>query len=179
MLKFYLEFEENVGKVWDKFLNKKVHKFHENERVYFTDISKSLNIFYRLLGGEKCKDLTVTDKRHIKITSRTLLEKISFLGKEFYLTWQDEKSIYLPASFAFFDSKQHNEMLYYWLVAMVTKVDINNNNLIEQNIATQNYLINRYDGFNLFYKYASNYLAQQFEQLSFIKSLDTKKLMVF
>jgi len=64
-------------------------------------------------------------------------------------------------------------MLYYWLVAMVTKVDINNNNLIEQNIATQNYLINRYDGFNLFYKYASNYLAQQFEQLSFIKSLDT------
>ena len=174
MLNYWLEFEESIGKVWDKFLNQKVHKFHENERVHFSDISKSLTIFYHLLGGEKGKDLTITDKRYVKTASRTLLEKISFLGNQFYLTWQDEKSIYLPASFAFFDKKEHNEMLYYWLVAMTTKVNVNSNNLIEQNSAIQEYLTTRYSGLDIFYTYATNYLAQQFEQLSFIKSLDTK-----
>ena len=99
MLNFFLEFEESVGKVWDKFLNKKVNRFHESERVYFTDISKSLLVFHHLLGGEKGKDLQITDKRYVE-RSRTFLEKLSFFGNEFFLTWQDDKSIYLPASFA-------------------------------------------------------------------------------
>ena len=172
MLNYFLEFEESVGKVWDKFLTKKVNKFHEQQRVYFTDISKSLNLFYHLLGGNKGKDLQVTDKRDIDTNSRTFLQKISFLGKEFFLTWQDEKSVYLPASFAYFETKEQNEMLYYWLIAMVTKVDVTKENLYEENITAQNYLIERYSGFEDFYKTSSNYLEEQFEQLSFIKSLD-------
>ena len=172
MLHYFLEFEESVGKVWDKFLNKKVNKFHENERVYFTDISKSLHLFYHLLGGKKGKDLQVTDKRYLETDSRTFLQKISFLGKEFFLTWQDEKSVYLPASFAYFETKEQNEMLYYWLIAMVTKVDVTKNNIIEENLKAQKYLIDRYNGFDIFYEKASNYLNKQFEQLSFIKSLD-------
>ena len=172
MLHYFLEFEESIGKVWDKYLNKKVNKFHENERVYFNSISKSLTLFHHLLGGEKGKDLQVTDKRYVE-TSRTLLQKISFLGKEFFLTWQDEKSIYLPASFAYFDTKEQNEMLYYWLIAMATRVDISSDNLKEQNIQAVNYLINRYSGFEIFYENASAYLSSQFEQLSFINSLDT------
>ncbi|MDQ1325494.1 MAG: nitric oxide reductase NorD protein, partial [Campylobacterota bacterium] len=59
MLHYYLEFEESIGKVWDKYLNKKVYKFHEDERVYFANISKSLKIFHHLMGGEKGKDLQV------------------------------------------------------------------------------------------------------------------------
>lgn len=169
MLQYWLEFEESIGKVWDKYLNKKVNKFHENERVYFTDISKSLTIFHHLLGGEQGKELHVTDKRYVD-TSRTLLQKISFLGKEFYLTWQDEKSIYLPASFAYFPKKEHNEMLYYWLVAMVTKVDISSHNLKEQNIQAATELTDKYSGFETFYKSATHYLSEQFEQLSFINS---------
>ncbi len=172
MLNYFLEFEESVGKVWDKFLTKKVNKFHEQQRVYFTDISKSLNLFYHLLGGDKGKDLQVTDKRDIDTKSRTFLQKISFLGKEFFLTWQDEKSVYLPASFAYFETKEQNEMLYYWLIAMVTKVDVTKENLYEENINAQNYLIERYSGFEDFYKTSSNYLEEQFEQLSFIKSLE-------
>lgn len=165
MLKYWLEFEESIGKVWDKFLNRKVNKFHEDKRVYFKDISSSLVIFYHLLGGEKAKELTVTDKRFVDIASRTFLEKISFLGKEFFLTWQDEKSVYLPASFAFFDTKEHNEILYYWLIAMVTQVDVNKNNIIEENTKAQDYLLNRYSGFKTFYETVNIYLNKQFEQL--------------
>jgi len=173
MIKYFLEFEESIGKVWDKFLNRKVHKFHENERVYFADISKSLTLFHHLLGGEKSKELHVTDKRYVE-TSRTALQKVSFLGKEFFLTWQDEKSLYLPASFAYFPTKEQNEMLYYWLIAMLTKVDVNSNNLKEMNTKAVLELSAKYDGFKQFYDKATNYLSHTFEQLSFISSFDTK-----
>lgn len=173
MLHYFLEFEESIGKNWDKYLKRKVNKFHEESRVYFSDISKTLNIFHHLLGGEKGKDLQITDKRQID-TSRTLLQKISFSGKEFFLTWQDEKSIYLPASFAYFPKKEQNEMLYYWLIAMATKVDINDENILEQNCTASNYLRSRYTGFNIFYKESLEYLNTQFEQLSFIKSFENQ-----
>ncbi|QFR43461.1 nitric oxide reductase activation protein NorD [Sulfurimonas xiamenensis] len=174
MLHYYLEFEESIGKVWDKYLNKKVYKFHENERVYFADISKSLKIFHHLMGGEKGKDLQITDKRYLN-TSRTFLQKIAFLGKEFHLAWQDEDSIYLPASSAYFPTKELNEMLYYWLIAMATRVNnITDENIIDKNHATELYLINKYDGFKQFYNIASEYLIDKYEQLSFIKSLDNQ-----
>ena len=174
MLHYWLEFEESMGKVWDKYLNKKVHKFHEEQRVYFEDISKSLHVFHRLMGGEKAKELQITDKRYIE-TSRTLLEKISFLGKEFFLTWQDEESVYLPASFAYFETKQENELLYYWLVALAAQVDtITHNNLIGKNQEAMFYLKQRYSGFDIFYKKASHYLMDKYEQLSFLKSLEDR-----
>ena len=173
MIHYWLELEESIGKVWDKYLNRKVHKFHEDERVYFSDISKSLNIFHHLMGGEKGKDLQVTDKRYVD-TSRTLLQKISFLGKEFYLTWQDDDSIYLPASFAYFPKKEQNEMLYYWLIAMSTRVDVTDTNLIDQNQDAMLYLTHKYSGFKLFYENCSEYLIDKYEQLSFIKSLETQ-----
>ncbi len=173
MLHYYLEFEESIGKVWDKYLNKKVYKFHENERVYFANINKSLKIFHHLMGGEKGKDLQVTDKRYVN-TSRTLLQKISFLGKEFYLPWQDQDSIYLPASLAYFPTKELNEMLYYWLIAMTAKVNIADKNIIEENQTATLYLIHKYSGFKAFYTIASEYLIEKYEQLSFIKSLESQ-----
>jgi len=173
MLNYWLEFEESIGRVWDKYLNKKVNKFHENERVYFKDLSSSLTIFHHLLGGEKAKELHITDKRYVEAT-RTLLQKVSFLGKEFFLTWQDEKSIYLPASFAYFQTKEENEMLYYWLVAMAVQADVNSGNIIEQNTKAQEYLISKYQGFQSFYEKSSLYLAQTFQQLAFLKSLADK-----
>jgi len=173
MLHYYLEFEESIGKVWDKYLNKKVYKFHENERVYFANINKSLKIFHHLMGGEKGKDLQVTDKRYVN-TSRTLLQKISFLGKEFYLPWQDQDSIYLPASLAYFPTKELNEMLYYWLIAMTAKVNIADKNIIEENQTATLYLIHKYSGFKAFYTIAGEYLIEKYEQLSFIKSLESQ-----
>lgn len=170
MLHYWLEFEESIGRVWDKYLNKKVNKFHEDERVYFADISKSLTLFHHLLGGEQGKELHITDKRYVD-TTRTMLQKISFLGKEFFLTWQDDKAIYLPASTAYFPTKEQNEMLYYWLIAMLTRVDVNTNNLKEQNGQAITGLTLKYNGFKDFYTHSTKYLSQQFEQLSFMNSL--------
>ena len=171
MLQFWLEFEESIGRVWDKYLTKKVLKFHDDKRVYFKDISKQLHIFHHLLGGEKGKDLQITDKRELNI-KRTLLEKVSFLGKVFYLAWQNDKSIYLPISFAYFDTKEQNEMHYYWLVAMATKVDIDNKNLKEQNLKAIEILLKKYAGFEAFYDKSNNYLSQTFKHYSSTKLSD-------
>lgn len=156
--------EEYVGKVWGKYLNKKTSKLHKSERVFFADISKSLGLFHRLMGGEKGKDLQVTDKRFVD-TSRTLLEKISFTGQEFYLTWQDEKSLYLPAALAVFPLKKDNEMLYFWLVAMACRANVSSANIIKENHKITQYLICKYDGFRHYYECMNIYLAEHYPQL--------------
>ncbi len=165
MLKYFLEFEEAIGKNWDKFITKKVTKVHLEQKVNFLDISKHLIIFYHLLGGDQAKELKITDKRYIK-RDRTLLERISFFSNEFYLPWQDDNSIYLPAICGYFPTKKENELYYYWIIAMMTQVDITSQNMQKENQKAQNHLLNRYDGFKLFYEKANDYLVGQFKQLS-------------
>jgi len=151
MLKYFLEFEEAIGKNWDSFLTKKVKKSYEDEIIYFNDISKHLIIFYHLLGGDQAKELKITDKRYVN-RDKTFLEKISFFSNEFFLPWQDDNSLYLPASFSYFPSKRENELYYYWIVAMLSKVNITTSNFEKENLRVQNILLNRYEGFKLFYE---------------------------
>jgi nitric oxide reductase NorD protein len=167
--------EEHIGKVWHKYISKKAIKSYDEQKVYFQDLKKILKIFYHLLGGDKAKDILITDKRPI-FKQRTLIEKVSGVGKSFFLPWQDEKALYLPASLSCFSKKQDNEMLYFWLVAMMSKTIIKQNNLIIQNIKNTNELLNTYEGFNSFYERCSNELFENHEELSFIKSLNEKDL---
>ena len=174
MIHYFLEFEESIGKVWDKFLHTKVTKSYTQQSVALIDISSSLTLFYHLLGGEKGKSLQATDKRTMN-TKRTLLEKISFMGKEFYLPWQDEKSLYLPPTLGYFPHYKSNELHYYWLVAMMSQRDLNQTNNIKENTKISEYLQKKYIGFENFYTYATEYLSREFEQLEFIKSLENRE----
>jgi len=167
--------EESIGKVWDKFLKKRTSKSYDSKRVFFSEKSKALKIFYHLLGGEKAKELQVTDKRFID-TSRSFVEKVSGSGKTFFLAWQDENGVYLPASLAYFPTKEENEMLYFWLIAMATKVDVNRGNLLYKNYLASEILLNSYPGFQSFYETSCNHLINQNEELSFVKSLNSENL---
>lgn len=167
--------EEQIGKVWDKYIIKKANNSFLEEEVYFLDLKKSLKIFYHLLGGDKAKDLQITDKRSI-LKKRTFIEKVSGLGKNFFLPWQDEKALYFPASLSCFSKKQDNEMLYFWLIAMMSKKVVNKNNLIKQNIKNTKELLNKYEGFNSFYNRCSQELFYKYQELSFIKSLNEEDL---
>ena len=162
--------DEKVGKFWDKYVTKKASRFFENQQVLFEDKAKSLKIFYHLLGGDKAKELHITDKRFIK-TSRTLLEKFSGKGRSFFLAWQDEKALYFPASLGYFDDKKLNEMHYYWLCAMLTQVDISAQNIIEENTKIASALRKKYPGFDSFYKQAIDFLLSQYPELSYINPL--------
>jgi nitric oxide reductase NorD protein len=157
--------DEKVGKLWDKFVTKRTSRVYEDKQVCFNDISRSLKIFYHLLGGDKAKELRITDKRSIQ-TSRSFLEKISGAGKTFFLASQDEKGLYLPASLAYFPLTRHNEMHYYWLIAMITKVNVNQRNIINENTKTANLLLEKYSGFQEFYTYAQEFLVKNYLESS-------------
>ncbi|NQY20403.1 MAG: VWA domain-containing protein [Campylobacteraceae bacterium] len=168
--------EEVIGKVWDKFIIKKVNKSYEKQKVLLKDKKKSLKIFYHLLGGDKSKEILITDKRNM-LKKRNLLEKISGMGKSYFLPWQDEKALYLPSFISTFANKEDNEMLYFWIIALMSKSNITHNNFILENIKNTNALINRYEGFKKFYDKCSNKLFEEDDELSYIKSLNEKDLL--
>ena len=174
MLK-YLEFEETFGRLYSSFLSKKVDHTFLEAKVSFEDNSKALKIFYRLLGGEKAKDLKITDKRFVQ-TTRSFLEKIADLGNIFYLTNQDEDSVYLPATLSFLPTKQENQMHYFWLIAMSTIMKDFQGNLLVRNFYASQYLIDNYEGFKYFYNNTLTTLIKQNAKLAFVKSLTPENL---
>ncbi len=157
--------DEKVGKFWNKYVTKKSSRLYDSKQVLFEDKTKSLKIFYHLLGGDKAKELHITDKRFLK-TSRTLLEKFSGKGKSFFLAWKDEKALYFPEKLAYFDNQKLNDMHYYWLCAMLSQVDINNTNIIYENQKAAKMLMKKYPGFADFYKKAQPLLIQTYPELS-------------
>ena len=170
-----LEWEEDIGKAWDKFLSKKTTISNKEAEVSFSSLSKQLKIFYHLLGGDKGKELKITDKRSIK-KSKNLLQKISGYGKSFFLTWQDENAVHLPAKLDILPTIEQNKMLYFWLIAMSSKVNIKQSNMIEENQKVSKYLCDRYTGFKSFYNEASKYLISKIPELEYInKEEDFKK----
>lgn len=175
MLLKFLEFEESIGKIWDNFLKKKSSKSYKQSEVLFEDKSKSLKVFHQLLGGEEAKELHITDKRFVD-TSRTFIEKISGQGKNFFLSSQDEKALYLPASIANFAQKEKNEILYFWLVAMAAKTKTLKGNILYKNYHASQILLAAYPGFKSFYNEALELLIEQTPELSFVKSLEEKHL---
>lgn len=164
--------EEYIGKVWDKYITKKARKNFEEQMVFFEDNKKALRIFYHLLGGDKTKELYITDKRSILKKRRSLSEKVSGVGKEFYLPWQDEEALYLPPSISYFKDEKSNQLLYFWLIAMMSNIDVNKENIISSNIKTTKYLLSKYEGFQDFYHNCSDEIFEQYEELEFIKELD-------
>lgn len=162
-----LEWEEDVGKAWDRFLSKRTSFSNKEAQVDFTSLSKQLKIFYHLLGGDKGKELKITDKRDVK-RARNFLQKISGYGKSFFLTWQDEDAIYLPAKIDIFPTVEQNKMLYFWLIALCTKVKINHSNIIEENQKVSKYFCDKYTGFKSFYDEAFKYLISRIPELSYV-----------
>lgn len=162
-----LEWEEDAGKAWDSFLRKKTTISNKQAQVEFQTLSKQLKIFYHLLGGDKGKELKITDKRDIK-KSITFLQKISGYGKSFFLTWQDEDAIYFPPKLDILPTKEENIMLYFWLVAMATKINVDSSNMIDENQKVSKYLCDKYTGFNTFYIKAKKYLISKIPELAYI-----------
>jgi len=168
--------DEKVGIFADSYLRKKASRLYEEAAVSFASKEKALKIFYHLLGGDKAKELHITDKRFIE-TSRTLLEKFSGKGRSFFLAWQDEKALYFPATLAYFDDKALNEMHYYWLCAMLTQVDLQNSDIITENRRAAAFLSEKYAGFRDFYTKAKASLLQNYPELSYIDASNGEALL--
>jgi len=167
-----MELDEKVGEWWHRYVTKKASRQFATEAVFFNDHAKGLKLFFHLLGGEQGKALHITDKRSIN-TSRTLMERFSGTGKSFHLAWQDEKGIYLPAYLAYFPQQQHNEMHYYWLVALLAQsTSIGQHQVQEDNEGLIQTLLEKYAGFCDFYATANTFLIENYPELAWLKADD-------
>ena len=109
--------EEWVGGLWHKYITRKANPEFDHARVTFDEVSKSVGMVFRALGGDIVKRVESASGREY-LSRKSLLQKISGDTQLVSLAWQDHESLRLPESLAIFDDKSLNYDLYIWLAVL-------------------------------------------------------------
>ncbi|WOH36124.1 VWA domain-containing protein [Thalassotalea fonticola] len=109
--------EEWVGSLWHQFITRKASTEFDLARVNFTQVSKSVGVVFRALGGDAVKRVEAASTRDY-LSRRSFLQKISGDNQQLSLAWQDEDSLRLPESIAVFPEQELNADLYIWLAVL-------------------------------------------------------------
>ena len=112
--------EEWIGGLWHKYITRKASTDFSEAVVEFDQVSRSVGMVYRALGGEPIKRVeAATDRDYI--VRRSFLQKIAGENQQVSLAWQDEESLRLPEKLAVFPSKALNYDLYIWLAVLAAQ----------------------------------------------------------
>ncbi len=109
--------EEWVGGLWHKYITRKANPEFDLARVTFDEVSKSVGMVFRALGGDAVKRVEAASAREY-LTRKSFLQKISGDSQQISLAWQDDESLRLPESLAIFEQKSLNYDLYIWLAVL-------------------------------------------------------------
>jgi len=109
--------EEWVGGLWHKYITRKANPEFDEARVEFDQVSKSVSMVFRALGGDVVKRVEAATGREY-LTRKSFLQKVSGDNQLVSLAWQDEESLRLPESLAVFNDKALNYDLYIWLAVL-------------------------------------------------------------
>ena len=109
--------EEWVGGLWHKYITRKANPEFDEARVEFEQVSKSVSMVFRALGGDVVKRVEAATGREY-LTRKSFLQKVSGDNQLVSLAWQDEESLRLPESLAVFNDKTLNYDLYIWLAVL-------------------------------------------------------------
>lgn len=109
--------EEWVGGIWHKYITRKANPEYDLARVTFDEVSKSVGMVFRALGGDTVKRVEAASGREY-LTRKSFLQKISGDTQLVSLAWQDDESLRLPESLAIFEQKTLNYDLYIWLAVL-------------------------------------------------------------
>ncbi len=112
--------EEWIGGLWHKYITRKASTNFEDAAVNFSQVSKSVGMVYRALGGEAIKRVEAASARDY-IVRRSFLQKIAGENQQISLAWQDEESLRLPETLAVFPDKDLNRDLYIWLAILAAQ----------------------------------------------------------
>ncbi|MCX7552446.1 VWA domain-containing protein [Marinicella sp. S1101] len=109
--------EEWVGQKWHHYITKKSSFHYPKAVINLVDISKSLAVFFRALGGDAGMTLGHTSalKNH---SHRNWVQKISGTGKKSESGHFNNDHFYLPEKIDYFPDQKSNVDLYYWLAAI-------------------------------------------------------------
>ena len=114
--------EEWVGEIWHKYITRKANPEFDQARVSFDQVSKSVGMVFRALGGDIVKRVEAASSREY-LTRKSFLQKISGDTQLVSLAWQDEESLRLPESLAVFPTPELNYDLYIWLAVLAAHHD--------------------------------------------------------
>ncbi|MCW8866568.1 MAG: VWA domain-containing protein [Colwellia sp.] len=109
--------EEWVGGLWHKYITRKANPEFDLARVTFDEVSKSVGMVFRALGGDAVKRVEAASAREY-LTRKNFLQKISGDTQLVSLAWQDDESLRLPESLAIFEQQSLNYDLYIWLAVL-------------------------------------------------------------
>lgn len=109
--------EEVVGEFWHRLVTKHASTEYDDVRVELLELQSQLGPFYRALGGCSAKVIEAAAARKFNV-DRNFLQRLAGTHKRLCVAWQDERSVRLAPDIAFFQSKELNEKLYFWQVAM-------------------------------------------------------------
>ena len=109
--------EEWVGGLWHKYITGNASTEYLPAKVYFTEVSKSVAMVFRALGGDSFKRIESASPRDY-LVRRSFLQKISGGNQQISLAWQDNESLRLPESLDVFPSFELNRDLYIWLAVL-------------------------------------------------------------
>ncbi len=109
--------EEHVGQLWDKLVTSVSDHSHKEATVTLAEISKSLGIFFRALGGDNGLRI-VESMATLHYAKRNWKHRVAGTGKYTELSWQDEDTLHLPKQINYFATTDLNKDLYYWLAAI-------------------------------------------------------------
>ncbi len=112
--------EEFVGEIWHRLVTRQAHTDFEEAKVELASIQSQLAPWYRAMGGSPGVLLEGAQPRVFN-THRRLIQRVAGTHRRFSVSWQDERSLRLPVSFACFSERTQNENLYFWLTALAAR----------------------------------------------------------
>lgn len=115
--------EEQVGALWHRLITRLASEGHPEQAVTLQELQRPLAIYFRALGGDGGLQLEAADATAMH---RRLgwLQRIAGSGRKIELAWRDERALRLPPRLAWFDSRELNRDLYYWLAALAASATV-------------------------------------------------------
>ena len=168
--------EEKVGKIWDQWIQKKAHSGYPEAQVFLEDISSSLAISFRALGGHAALKLC-SESASVQKTARTWLQKLAGTGQKIELSWVDDEALVLPEVIDIFPEKQLNFDCYLWL-CMQFSIPKQNNLWFLNNLLVTQKALSQWTGFSHRYQRLVNYYLAQRTQISMpLKFQNAEKIL--
>lgn len=153
--------EEWVGGLWHKYITRKANVEFDQARVNFDQVSKSVSIVFRALGGDAVKRVEAATGREY-LTRKSFLQKISGDNQLVSLAWQDEQSLRLPESLAVFNDQALNYDLYIWLAVLAAHHQDNFRHWAKDNQALVVNVLEKYPALrNRYHRLATAFIAMR------------------
>ncbi len=135
--------EEWVGAHWHRFITNKASAEYPDAQVDLENVSKSVGILFRALGGEASLRIEAASPRDY-IVRRTLLQKFAGSHPQQSVAWRDNNSLRLPSHISLFPNKSLNRELYLWLAMLAAQSSNEFTHWGRDNQAMVSQLITRY-----------------------------------